>query len=177
MFAIGNLVLKYKRPRLFRPISAHWSLVVIGGTAMFIGWIGNLVLNSTVLLFFAIYFLVPMFLIIIFFQEYKFLKIILFMVEMTPLKNKLAPIIIRRIKKMRELTVIFFTHTDEIHILNKAVLYSHNNELSDRIKIIHFYEKDIPKLLVENHFILDHLYPKIQIDLVNQIFPFPNLFF
>jgi hypothetical protein len=73
---------------------------------------------------------------------------------------------------MKEMTVIFFTKTDEIHILNKAVLYAHHNEHIDHIKLIHLYQEEdqIPRHLVENHYILDHLYPKIQIDLVSHFF-------
>jgi len=167
MFAVGNLVLKYKRPRLPRPVRAHWALVLLGFSAMACGLVGNIVINPDILKYFAIYFCVPMFFVFIFLNQVQLMKMLLFLVERTPLGPKLAPLLEFRIGKMKEMTVIFFTKTDEIHILNKAVLYAHHNEHIDRIKLIHLYEleEQIPRHLVENHYILDHLYPKIQIDL------------
>jgi len=169
MFAMGNLALKFKRPRLPRPISAHWALVLFGLCAMLSGLIGNIIIDPEILKFFAIYFFIPMTLIFIYFEQIRLMKMLLFIIEATPgpLKKLLVPLLSARIRKMKEMCVIFFTKTDEIHILNKAVLYAHNNELCDRVKIVHFYDKEenIPKHLLENHFILDHLYPKIQIDL------------
>jgi len=169
MFAVGNMLLKYKRPRLPRKISAHWFTVLIGFSAMFSGLVGNLVINPGVLEYFALYYFVSMSVVIITFARIRILKIVLYFTKKNRfLRGHLEPFLIRQIKKMKKLTVLFFTKTDEIHILNKAVHYAHSNELCDRIKICHVYEKeeDIPPHLEENHYILDHIYPKIQIDLV-----------
>jgi hypothetical protein len=41
---------------------------------------------------------------------------------------------------MRKHTVVFFAKTSELHILNKAILYARDNELCDRLIIIHVIE-------------------------------------
>jgi amino acid transporter len=167
MFAMGNLVLKYKRPRLPRPIRAHWALVLLGLASMLAGLTGNLVLKPEIFRYFAIYFCVPMVLVAIYLDQVRLVKMLLFLIERTPLHERISPYLHQWVRKMKEMTVIFFTRTDEIHIINKAILYAHHNEHIDRVKLIHLYETEsqVPRHLVENHYILDHLYPKIQIDL------------
>lgn len=75
---------------------------------------------------------------------------------------------IRSIRALKKQPVVFFTKTDEIHHLNKAVLYVRANESAGSIKFVHIYDKieDIPERLEANHRVLDEIYPKIQIDLV-----------
>jgi len=73
---------------------------------------------------------------------------------------------------MKKLTVVFFANTSELHILNKALLYARDNELCDRIIIAHIYNpiqainSEIRSRLKENLHILDHIYPKMKVDLL-----------
>ena len=72
---------------------------------------------------------------------------------------------------MKKLTVVFFANTSELHVLNKAILYARDNELCDRIIIAHVYNpvsigSDIRTRLRENLNILDHIYPKMKVDLL-----------
>eukprot|EP01126_Amoeba_proteus_P064976 TRINITY_DN9161_c0_g2_i3.p2 TRINITY_DN9161_c0_g2~~TRINITY_DN9161_c0_g2_i3.p2 ORF type:complete len:114 (-),score=15.92 TRINITY_DN9161_c0_g2_i3:212-553(-) len=62
----------------------------------------------------------------------------------------------------------FFTRRGKLSVLNKALLYIKENEITDKIKIIHCYERqeDIPPKLVDNVKILDRCYPKARIDLL-----------
>jgi len=51
--------------------------------------------------------------------------------------------------------------------LNKAIIYIIENEITDKISIIHFYEDfgSIPANLQKNVEVLDRCYPKLTIDL------------
>jgi hypothetical protein len=64
--------------------------------------------------------------------------------------------------------MMYLTKDDDISVLNRAVLYVIDNELTDSLKIVHVYEKveDIPKQLEEHVKWLDKIYPKMRIDLV-----------
>lgn len=168
MFAIGQLILKYKRPRLARPVVAPWPVGIIGFIAMGSGLIGNLVLNPSILKLFIIYFMIPMATMIITANQVRIMKIALHFAAHTPMRNKLVPFLQKQTRLMRQFTIAFFTKTDQIHVLNQAILYTHMNERCDRIKLVHIYdmENNIPAKLKENHYILDRVWPKIQIDLV-----------
>eukprot|EP01041_Mallomonas_annulata_P000905 gene905-1754_t len=78
----------------------------------------------------------------------------------------------RTLIQMKKLTVVFFAKSSELHILNKAILYARDNELCDRLIIVHIYDPqfsigcEIPQRLQENLNILDHIYPKMKIDLL-----------
>eukprot|EP00003_Mantamonas_plastica_P024734 TRINITY_DN4674_c0_g1_i3.p1 TRINITY_DN4674_c0_g1~~TRINITY_DN4674_c0_g1_i3.p1 ORF type:complete len:143 (+),score=38.05 TRINITY_DN4674_c0_g1_i3:33-461(+) len=74
----------------------------------------------------------------------------------------------KSIKKINEQKVLFFTKTDDLSVLNKAILYVRENELTDSMYIAHVYKEEskIPSMLREHVRMLDHCYPKIRIDLV-----------
>ena len=99
-------------------------------------------------------------------------KLLLYFVTQVPiLQNHFEEILCERLKKMKRHTVVFFTKTSELHILNKALLYSKYNELCDQIIICNIRKTNkgagkIEKILKENMFVLDHLYPKTKIDLL-----------
>jgi hypothetical protein len=64
--------------------------------------------------------------------------------------------------------MIFFAKTDNLEILNKAVLYVRDNELTNCFRVVHVYESEekIPPHMSEYVNVLDKMYPKIKIDLV-----------
>ena len=98
-------------------------------------------------------------------------KLLLYFVTQISILGHFEQILCERLKKMKRHTVVFFTKTSELHILNKALLYSKYNELCDQIIICNMRESDtkigkIQKILKENMFVLDHLYPKTKIDLL-----------
>jgi len=65
--------------------------------------------------------------------------------------------------------MLFFTRTDDPSVLNKAILYVRENELTHCLKICHVYENEneIPSMLEPNVNFLDKQYPKMCIDLVS----------
>lgn len=74
------------------------------------------------------------------------------------------------IKSLRNYPMIYFTKSDSLTHLHRAIRYIRQNETSHKgnIRLIHIYRRaeDIPKRLEYNHRFLDELYPKIQIDLI-----------
>ncbi|KAI1304416.1 hypothetical protein EDD11_005108 [Mortierella claussenii] len=74
------------------------------------------------------------------------------------------------INSLRNHPVIFFTKSDSLTHLHRAIRYIRQNENSHKgnIRLVHIYRRadDIPKRLEDNHRFLDELYPKIQIDLI-----------
>jgi len=168
MFAIGQLILKYKRPRLRRPHVAPWPIGVIGLVAMGSGLIGNLVLNPPILELFIAYVMVPIVVMFVTANQVRIMKILLHWAAHTSVLRRLVPVLQKQARLMRQFTIVFFTKTDQIHILNQAILYTHMNERCDRIKLVHIYdnESNIPPKLKDNHYVLDRVWPKIQIDLL-----------
>ncbi|KAF9968435.1 hypothetical protein BGZ70_003831 [Mortierella alpina] len=74
------------------------------------------------------------------------------------------------INSLRNHPVIYFTKSDSLAHLHRAIRYIRQNENSHKgnIRLVHIYRRveDIPKRLEANHRFLDELYPKIQIDLI-----------
>ncbi|KAG0290877.1 hypothetical protein BGZ98_003260 [Dissophora globulifera] len=74
------------------------------------------------------------------------------------------------INSLRNHPVIYFTKSDSLTHLHRAIRYIRQNENSHKgnIRLVHIYRRaeDIPKRLEDNHRFLDELYPKIQIDLI-----------
>jgi len=101
-------------------------------------------------------------------QQVRIMKILLHFMARSRIFHRMVPMLQKHARLTRQFTVAFFTKTDQLHILNKAIMYTHLNERCDRIKLVHIYEyeQDIPAKLKENHYILDRVWPKIQIDLI-----------
>jgi hypothetical protein len=81
-------------------------------------------------------------------------------------------------KKIVDRPMLFFTRTDDSSVLNKAILYVRENELTNNLKICHVYdnENDIPPMLEANVKFLDRQYPKMCLDLVSFYFEVKNIF-
>jgi hypothetical protein len=76
--------------------------------------------------------------------------------------------ILRQIKRINELPMVYFTRGDNMITLNQAALYVRENEQTSRLKVIHVHEMDreIPANLAEHLRVIDHLYPDLRINFV-----------
>ncbi|CAG8471806.1 2329_t:CDS:10 [Acaulospora morrowiae] len=195
MFAIGNILLKYKRGRLYRTVRVSTGVAMFGVASILTGLIGNIIYNPSIFRYFVIYFGILFSIMLMMLNYVWILKTLFFYLDKIVIlhKYKVADVIVRLIRRRKNQPVVFFTNTDEIHILNKgkpisnlrascielnlfdaltswniAVLYVKSSESSGHLKFIHLYERieDIPPRLEANHRVLDELYPKIQIDLM-----------
>ncbi|CAF5094870.1 unnamed protein product, partial [Rotaria sp. Silwood1] len=74
----------------------------------------------------------------------------------------------REYKTIEDRPMLFFTRTDDPSVLNKAILYVRDNELTNFLKICNVYENEqlIPSMLETNVKFLDKQYPKLCIDLL-----------
>jgi len=168
LFAVGNMLLKYKRSKLPRDVVASWACVIAAFCSVAAGFIGNLLLNTDVFKYFLLYFVCTLIVIVIMFMRVTLLKILLYFCKRIIKKAKAQDFIARQIQKVNETKMIFFAKSDSIAALNKAVLYVRDNEQTNWLLIVHVYQdrEGIPARLTENVKLLDEAYPKMRIDLV-----------
>ena len=153
LFATANMFLKYHRPRLPRGIQITWIGVLIGLIVMILGLIGNVIFNKDIIIYFTIYLAFYFSVIIITFELVPIVKLILYIVRQYDFTNKMfSHSICNLLKSLKQHTVIYFAKTSELSQLNKAILYARDNELCNRLVIIHVVcngpcsrcEEDIP---------------------------------
>jgi len=169
LFAVGNMLLKYKRGHIPREHRAPWPAAMIALFGVLIGMLGSIIYDPDIVKYFAIYFIVTIILVFSMFLRIRLMKIVLFFLSKTPFLDRVVGKWIRdTAKSIKNQSVIFFTKTDDLGVLNKAILYVRENELTDSLKLVHVYESDdkIPPNLVNHVTVLDHIYPKLRIDLV-----------
>lgn len=168
LFAIGNMLLKYKRSKLPRDVVAPWIVVILAFLSVTTGFIGNLMLNLEVFKYFLLYFICTLVVIVIMFMRVTLLKILLYFCKRLVKNQRVQHYIARQIQKVNETKMIFFAKSDSIAALNKAVLYVRDNEQTNWLLIVHVYQdrEGIPARLAENVKLLDEAYPKMRIDLV-----------
>jgi len=168
LFAIGNLLLKYKRSRLPRQAHAHWAVVLFGLVAVLAGLIGNIIVDPIILAYFAIYFTGVMIIVFIMFARVRLLRLLLYILRHSFLFKYCSDWIQREGKRIKSQPVVFFAKDPKIDILNKAVLYVLDNEITENLKIVHVYNpQQNPNPEFETNVkILDKIYPKLKIDLV-----------
>jgi len=167
MFALGNMMLKYKRSQLPREIYTPWPVVIIAYLGVLAAFISDLLGNPSVLLPFLIYFVATMAVFIVMFLRISLLKILLFFSARLFNKNtRLREAIARKIQETNSIKVIFFTKDANIAVLNKAILYIRDNEQTNWVLMVHTTkdDKEIPADFEDNCKILDKAYPKFRID-------------
>jgi len=173
LFAIGNMLLKLKRARLPRSVRASWPSVVFALAAVLAGLVGNLVLNPSYLGVFSTYLAVCAGAVAVMFLRVQILRGILagsraVVARVRISSRRLNLLMMAKIRQINSFQVIYFSRGDDLNALNRAALYVLKNELTTRMKVVHCYQdlKDIPSTLAENLKTIDHIYPRIRIDLV-----------
>jgi len=73
----------------------------------------------------------------------------------------------KKLKSYQDVPFVFYCKHDDLHLLNKAIIYIQNNEQTNKIIIVHC-ENNITNtdLLQEHVKLMDLLYPKIKISLL-----------
>lgn len=169
LFAIGNILMKYKRKKLPRLAEASWIEVFLGLILVVAGLIGNIIFNTSIVIWFSIYFFSTMLLISLMFGRIRILRVFLFCLRDSPFLNKcFGDWATNTGKKIKSRPMVFFTKTDELQVLNKAILYVLENEITNCLKVVHVYsdESKIPTNLIQHIEVLDQMYPKLTIDLI-----------
>lgn len=173
LFAVGNMLMKVKRSELPRQVRASWGAVTLALVGVLIALIGNLMLNPRYVQVFSIYFAGAITVVAIMFVRVQILRVALalskaMVTSVLEINQRWTEAIMQWIHRINQQTVIFFTKHSDISELNRAALYVLNNELTNRLKVVHCFEREemLPRELAGHLKILDRIYPELRIDLV-----------
>jgi len=149
LFAIGNMLLKYKRSQLPREIKTKWVFVLLALSSVSVALIGNVVLQPSVLEYFAIYFGATVFIVGIMIGRVSLMRFLLFFFSKVKQCKPCTERLKESANEIRNRELIFYTRKGDIHVLNKAIMYVRDNESSNCLTIVHAHEteKDIPSNL------------------------------
>ena len=172
-FAIGNILLKIRRSKLPRPEVASSFSVLVALIAVLIALHGTIEANPEYLITFLDYFIPS---IVIVFAMLARKDIMLFLANVLrsfPIKYRKRFIkgersLYKSIKDLTKQQFIFFSKGDDISTLNKVMMYLHENEDTNRVKIISVLEKyESPTYQFLADFdALDRAYPAIDMEYI-----------
>lgn len=175
-FAIGNMMLKLRRARLPRPEIAPPMSVIIALLAVITALYGTIVANPKYLVTFLTYF-VPSILAIIAMMNRK--DIMLFVAKtLKSLEGKYRRHTIKSernlyhsIKQITKQQFVFFTKGDDIATLNKVMMYLHENEVTNKIKIVSILKdhQDPSTQFLNDFDALDRAYPEVDMEYIIEI--------
>mmetsp|Transcript_74684 Transcript_74684/g.200009 ORF Transcript_74684/g.200009 Transcript_74684/m.200009 type:complete len:427 (-) Transcript_74684:150-1430(-) len=171
LFALGNMILKYKRGRIRRSIRATWPTCFAALAAVLVALVGNVVMAPGNLIYFLVYFALVAGVTLIMFERIRILKYFLYFVSQGPqhLQDRFAGVTQMAMDKIRSQKVVFFAKNDNLEVLNKAVSYVQQNELTKWLKVCYVYRDlndPMIRAIAENLRVIDRCFPKIVVDLV-----------
>mmetsp|Transcript_26416 Transcript_26416/g.86841 ORF Transcript_26416/g.86841 Transcript_26416/m.86841 type:complete len:680 (-) Transcript_26416:600-2639(-) len=171
LYAIGTMILKYKRGSIRRAVKASWPTCFAALAFSAIAILGNVLLAPNHLIWFIIYFGIVSVVMLGMFERVRVLKWFLYALSQSPQswQDRFAGVTQMAMDKIRSQKVAFFATSENLEILSKAVAYIQSNELTKWIKIVYLYEDlndPVIKRLAENLRVIDRCYPKMVFDLV-----------
>eukprot|EP00762_Andalucia_godoyi_P005020 ANDGO_01434.mRNA.1 hypothetical protein DICPUDRAFT_55909 len=193
LFAIGNMLMKYKRAKLPRAIRASWPTAVFALLGVLIALSVNVWQNPDWVYYFALYFFVTLLILFAMFQRVRLVKFFMYFSSLflrflrkrgclkvrdgedaSELEMRWKKRVGRYMKKLTDQRIVFFTRQGRLPSLNKAVLYVRENEQSHHIIICHMYTGDENEVANKKQLdrirrsisVLDECYPKLRIDLL-----------
>jgi len=175
LFGIGNLLLKFKRRKLPRPVRASILSVIIAVFFIAIAFYGNIILNSDAFFTFLQYLFPALIVVIIMLNRTSIIKGIIIILE--NIYNPFRWFVVKSNKKLHRLhreinaqEFVFFTKKDDVAILNKVMQYVEQNETTRKLKIVNIMkEGDNNEELKVDLRVLDRAYPEIDIDFIEII--------
>ena len=173
LFGVGNILLKVKRGGLPRPERAAWPAVILAIALTVLGLAGNVLMNPEYV-WVLVEYLVPTLLVVaIMLGRIGLLKVCLFVVQTVSDKIRrvtggVSESLRERIRAINSQQFVFFSRGDNIHNLNRVVLYVLKNEHTSRIKVVTVVgDGDEPPPRLERDIgFLNEAYPEIDIELV-----------
>ncbi len=195
LFAIGNLLLKVKRPQLPRPSRASYLTVLLALAAVTIAILGNARLNQAYLVVFLEYFVPTLLIVTIMLTRLKILELMTFFLEEFHRKvgrerreavinrdlasakwwrrismraRRLEDWLYKNMEQVRQQQIVFFTRGASLANLNRVMQYVEDNEHTDLIKVVTVVPdgSEVPGKLKEHLQFLDEAYPDIDIEFV-----------
>jgi len=172
-FAIGNFLLKSKRPNLPRPVYAGIITVTVALLSILVALYGNIRLHPDYLIVFLQYFLPAMLLVYVMLNRTSILNLGLAavnsMAEHSPRFSRLARLFVwRKLRELHQQEFVFFTKGDNVSNLNKVMAYVVENEFTNRLKIVTLLKEgeQFPQELLTDIRVLDRAYEQIEVDFV-----------
>jgi len=172
-FAVGNFLLKSKRPNLPRPVYAGILTVTVALLSILLALYGNITIHPDYLIVFLQYFLPAMLVVYVMLNRISILNLTLAaansLAEHSPRFSRFGRLVVKR--KLRELhqqEFVFFTKGDNVSNLNKVMAYVVENEFTTRLKIVTLLREGevFPQDLLTDIQVLDRAYEQIEVDFV-----------
>lgn len=172
-FALGNFLLKGKRPNLPRPVYAGVFTVTLALLGVLLALYGNVKIHPEYLVVFLQYFLPTMAVVTIMLNRIGILKLILSAVDSfekhLPKATRVGRLMVRRqLRELNQQAFVFFTKGDNVVNLNKVMAYVVENEFTNRLKIVTLLKEGekFPEDLLSDIRVLDRAYEQIEVDFV-----------
>ena len=173
LFGVGNILLKVKRAGLPRPERAAWPAVILAIALTVLGLAGNVLMNPDYVWVLAEYLLPTLLIVGIMLGRIGLLKVCLFVVQalsenIRKITGGVSESLQERIRAINSQQFVFFSRGDDIHNLNRVVLYVLKNEHTSRIKVVTVVGDgdEAPAKLERDIGFLNEAYPDIDIELV-----------
>ena len=193
LFAVGNLILKYKRARIRREHRARVPIVLLSLASTVTAIYGNIVINGSTIQYFFLYYGIILLIIGLMFQRVHILRMLVrgFLRKqngeeldpsapsstITGLRASMVKTFIRWLRQTQEQKIIFFIKDPNIRLMNKAIEYVRENEKTQVMQFVHVHViaeggvapahvADLPvvKAMVDDLAILQRIYPKLKLD-------------
>jgi amino acid transporter len=171
-FALGNFLLKSKRPNLPRPVYAGVLTVTVALLSILLALYGNITIHPDYLIVFLQYFLPAMLVVYVMLNRTSILRLGLAAVNSLTKHSRFSRfgrlLVKRKLRELHEQEFVFFTKGDNVSNLNKVMAYVVENEFTNRLKIVTLTQEGdtvSPDLLNDIH-VLDRAYEQIEVEFV-----------
>ena len=138
LFAVGNILLKYKRAKMKRAIRSSWFGVLFGAGAIATGVVGNVAYNPNQVFYFGIFYAFTVVIVVLLIERSKIAKFVLHFIDKNRhLKKFASKILLRWMLEWHDAPMIFFTRKGDLQTINKAIMYVRENETTNIMYIVH----------------------------------------
>jgi len=172
-FAIGNFLLKGKRPKLPRPVYAGISTVALALLGVLVALFGNVKIHPDYLVVFLQYFIPTMLLVSVMLNRIAILNLVMSaadsLAKHSPRLSRYGRLAAnRQLRELSKQEFVFFTKGDNVANLNKVMAYVVENEFTNRLKIVTLLKdgEKFPEELLNDIRVLDRAYEQIVVDFV-----------
>jgi amino acid transporter len=174
LFALGNFLLKRKRPHLPRPVYAGVGTVTLALLGVLAALYGNVRIKPAYLVVFLQYFIPALLLVSVMLNRKAILHLVLHgaksLAARSPrLSQYWQTAIKQQLHDLQQQEFVFFTKGDNVVNLNKVMAYVVENEFTNRLKIVTLLKPGeiYPPRLRTDIEVLDRAYKEIVVDFVS----------
>jgi len=170
IFTTGTILLKAKRRRLPREVTAPWAFCIMALILLLCCLLANIINKPAILSYFFLYCSGVGLCILLMFQRLRISTLI--MLALRKFFGEENARWARQWKtKLQESPYVFFCKYDDLYQINKAILYVRMNEVTNHLIIVHVCSTDQsePDELPAHIEMFDAMYPKLKISLLTVI--------